>query len=138
PLLRLNRDDSVVEAVPAQTSVRLDPGVGQGGVLIAAEGEHSLIHLGRIEDPKVNQEVEILHGQAGDGLEKTGLDLGDDVVEGVLAKIREVHERRDPGGELDEVLLDLLPLGLVLLLLLRQLLLLGLAEALTLLPLRAL
>lgn len=53
----------------ADSLVGFDAGVGQGGVFVAAEGEHRLVHVGGVEDSEVDQQVEVGHGQAGDGLE---------------------------------------------------------------------
>src|SRR4051794_26631013 len=64
--------------------------------------------------------MEVVNGETGDGPEELRLELGDDVLQGVLAKVSEVHERRDSGSELDQLLLNLLALALVLLLLVRE------------------
>jgi hypothetical protein len=63
--------------------------------------------------------MEVIDGKASDGEKEIWLEFGDDVLEGVLAEVREVHERGDASGKLDELLLNLLPLGLVLLFLVR-------------------
>ena len=72
----------------AQALVALDAGVGQRGVLVAAEREHGLVHVGAVEDVERDEQVEVVDGQAGDGLEQVRLQLGDDVLEGVLADSR--------------------------------------------------
>ena len=46
------------------------------------------------------------------------LQADDDILQGVLPKVGQIHERGDPRRELDQFLLDQLALGLVLLLLL--------------------
>ena len=102
----------------------VDAGVAEGTVFVTAEGEDGLVHLLGVEHPQPHEEVEVLDGQSCDRAEQIGLQLGDDVLKRVLAEVGEVHERRDPGGELDQLLLDLLPLGLVLLLLVGEFLLL--------------
>ena len=107
-----------------QPLVALDAGVAQRSVLVAAEGEDGLVHLLGVEHLEPHEQVEVLDRQAGDGLEQVGFELGDDVLQRVLAEVGQVHERRDARGELDELLLHLLALGLVLLLLLGELLLL--------------
>ena len=108
----------------SEVRVRVDAGVREACVLVAAEREHSLVHLLGVEHSESHEKVEILDRQAGDGKEQIWFELGDHVLEGVLAEVGQVHERRDAGRELDQLLLDELPLGLVLLLLVRELLLL--------------
>lgn len=90
----------------AQPLVAVDPGVGQRRVLVAAEGEHSLVHVGAVENVERNQQMKIIDAQAGDRLEQAGFELRNDVFERVLAEVGEVHERRDAGREFDQFLLD--------------------------------
>ena len=111
-----------------QPLVALDAGVAQRGILVAAEGEHGLVHLLGVEHLEAHEQVEVLDRQAGDGQKQVGFQLGDDILQGVLAEIGQVHERRDARGELDQLLLDELALGLVLLLLVGELLLLLLRQ----------
>jgi hypothetical protein len=115
--------------------VAVDAGVAQRGILVAPEGEHGLVHLLGVEHLEPHQQVEILHCQSGDGEEQVRFQPGDDILQRVLAKVGQVHEGRDAGGELDQLLLNQLALGLVFPflggeltpLLRRQVLLLGLA-----------
>ena len=104
--------------------VALDARVPQRGILVAAEREHRLVHLLGIEDLEAHEQMEVLHRQAGDGQKQVRLQLGDHVLQRVLAKIGQVHERRDARRELDQLFLHELALGLVFLLLLGELLLL--------------
>src|SRR6202050_1419211 len=73
--------------------------------------------------------MEVINGETSDGKKEFRLKFGDDVLEGVLPEVCEVHERGDASSEFDQLLLNLLPLGLVLLLLVRELLLLLSREA---------
>ena len=104
--------------------VALDARVPQRGILVATEREHRLVHLLGIEDLEAHEQMEILHRQAGDGQKQLRLQLGDHVLQRVLAKIGQVHERRDARCELDQLFLHQLALGLVFLLLFGELLLL--------------
>ena len=65
-----------------------DAGVPQRGILVAAEGEHRLIHLLGIEYLEAHQQVEVLHGQASDNQKQVRLQPGDHVLQRVLAKNR--------------------------------------------------
>ena len=65
--------------------------------------------------------MEVLHRQARDRQEQVWFELGDDVLECVLAEVGQVHERGNACGEFDQLLLDEFALGLVLLLLVGQL-----------------
>ena len=120
----LPRHHGVVEPVVGEALVALDARVAERGVFVAAEGEHGLVHLLGVEHLQAHEQVEVLHRQPGDGQEQVRLQLGDDVLQRVLAEVGQVHERRDARGELDQLLLDQLALGLVLLLLVGELLLL--------------
>ena len=79
--LVVDGDDGVVEAVATQALWDSMPD-GTGGVLVAAEGEDGLVHMGGVKDAEIHQEVEVLDGQSGDGAEQAGFELGDDVGKG--------------------------------------------------------
>ena len=100
--------------------------VCQGRVFVAAESKNGLVHVDGIENAQAYQQLEVVYAQAGDFFEKSRIELGDDILQRVFPEIGQVHEGRDAGGELDQLFLDLLALGLVVLLLLAELpLLLG-------------
>ncbi len=44
-MLLLTRHNCIVEAVVGEAGVAFNAGVAEGGVLVAAEGEDSLVHL---------------------------------------------------------------------------------------------
>jgi len=67
--------------------VALDACIAEGGILVAAEGEHRLVHLLGIEHPEFHKQVEVGHRQAGDGQEQFRLQLGYHVLQSVLAEI---------------------------------------------------
>ena len=68
--------------------------------------------------------MEVLYRQAGDRKKQIRLQFGNYILERVLAEIGEVHERRNAGGELDQLFLHQLALGLVFLFLVGEFLLL--------------
>ena len=72
----------VIEAVVSEAWVRVDTGVGEAGVFVAEKSKYSLVHLFGVEDLQAHQKVEVLDGEAGDGEEQVGLQLGDHVLEG--------------------------------------------------------
>ena len=60
--LLLQGDDGVIEAKQALLlRVGADAGVVQRGVLIAAEREDRLVHMDRVEDSEVHEQVEVSH-----------------------------------------------------------------------------
>ena len=65
-------DDCVVAAVVREARMGVDPGVAKRRILVAAEGEDSLIHLLGVEDPEPHEQVEVLDSEAGDGEEQSG------------------------------------------------------------------
>ena len=102
----------------------LDARVGQARVLVAAELVDGVVHDRVVEHAERDQQLEVAHLQTRHLLEQPWLELRDDVLQALLAIVREVHEHGDARRELDELLLDLLALALELLLLLGELLLL--------------
>ena len=54
----------------------LDAGVGQGGVFVATERKDGLVHVGGVKDAEVDEEMEFLDGQTGDGSEESWFELG--------------------------------------------------------------
>ena len=50
----------------------LDARVTQRGILITSKCEYGLIHLFRVEYLEPHEQVKILYGQTGDGLEQIG------------------------------------------------------------------
>jgi hypothetical protein len=58
----LPRHDGVVESVMSKPRMALDAGVAERRVLVAAEGEDSLVHLLGIKHPEPHEQVEVLHG----------------------------------------------------------------------------
>ncbi len=69
--------------------------IAERGVFVTAEGENSLAHLLGVEHLKPHEQVEVLHRQTGDGREQFRFELGNHVLEGVLAEVGQVHERRN-------------------------------------------
>jgi hypothetical protein len=63
----LPRHHRVVQPVMRQPRVAVDARVPQRGVFVAAEGKDGLVHLLGVEDPELDEQVEVLDGQAGDG-----------------------------------------------------------------------
>ena len=115
-------DDRVVQAHAALLlGVGANAGVGQGRVFVAAESKNDLVHVDGIEHVQAYQQLEVVYAQAGDFFEKSRIELGDDILQRVFPEIGQVYEGRDAGGELDQLFLDLLALGLVVLLLLAEL-----------------
>ena len=115
-------DDRVVQAHAALLlGVGADAGVCQGRVFVAAESKNGLVHVDGIEHAQAYQQLEVVYAQAGDFFEKSRIELGDDILQRVFPEIGQVYEGRDAGGELDQLFLDLLALGLVVLLLLAEL-----------------
>jgi hypothetical protein len=51
----VTRDHGVVEAIVREARMRVDAGVGEAGVLIAAKREHRLVHLLGVEDLEAHQ-----------------------------------------------------------------------------------
>ena len=96
----------------------VDASVFQGGVFVALEFVHGVVHQFAIEYAKAYEETEILEGEAGNFAEEFGLQLLDNVFQAVFAIVREIHKDRNTGGELDKFLLDLFALALVFFLLL--------------------
>ena len=89
----------------------VDSRVRKRSIFVSAEGEHRLVHLLGIEDPESNKEMKVLNRQTRHCHEQVRLELGDDVLECVFAEVREIHESRYAGGELDELLLHKFALG---------------------------
>jgi hypothetical protein len=82
-----------------------------------------------VEHLEAHQEMKILHRQTRDGKEKVGLELRDDILQRVLAEIRQVHEGWDAGCKFYELLLHQLSLRLEFSLLFREFLLLLRSES---------
>ena len=122
----------IVEPVMCEPLVALDACVPQRRILVATEREYRLIHLLSIKYLEAHEQIEVLHRQAGDRQEQIRLQLGDHVLQRVLAKIGQVHEGRYARRELDQLFLQKLALRFVFLLLLGELLLLFLGEFLSL------
>ena len=99
----------------------VDARITQAGVLIPLEFVDGIVHQGIIEHPQGYQQLEIFHIQAGDLFEQSRLQLCDDILQTLLPVVRQIHEHRNAGGKFDELFLNLLPLGFVLLLGLGQL-----------------
>lgn len=97
------RHYGIVEPIVRQPLMALDARVAQRGVLVAAEGKHRGVHVLGVEYAQADQQVEVLDGEASHRSEEIRLELGDDVLECILAEIGEVHEGRDARGELDEL-----------------------------------
>ena len=110
----------------------LDARVTQRGILITPECEYGLIHLLGVEYLESNEKVKVLYSQTSDCLEQPRLDLGNNVLQGVLSEIGQIHERRNTGCEFDEFFLHELALGLEFPLLVGDLLLLFLGQPLVL------
>src|SRR4051794_15391278 len=91
-----NLHDGVVETDSAQARVAVNARVRKRGVLVATERKHRLVHLRGVENVERDEQVEVLDAKAGDGLEEVRFELRNDVLERVLAKVREIHERRNP------------------------------------------
>ena len=106
-----------------QSGVALYAGVAQRRIFVAPEGEDGLIHLLGVENLEPNEQVEILHRQPGNGQKQVRLELGDDILQCVLAEVGQVHKCRNARSELDQLLLDELALGLVFLFFFGELLL---------------
>ena len=94
----------------------VDASVFQGGVFVALEFVHGVVHQFAIEYAKAHEETEILEGEAGNFAEEFRLELFNNILEAVFAVVRKVHEDRDTSRKLDEFVLYLFPLALVLLL----------------------
>ena len=113
--------------IPAATIlaiVTINAGVAQTGIFVPLEFVHSIVHQGIVEYTQRYQQLKVLHRQTGDLLEQARLQLGDHILQAALPVVRQIHEHRNAGGELDEFFLNLLALGLVLFFLVRKLLLL--------------
>ena len=124
-LLEVRHGERRVEQAHARVvAVLLDARVGEARVLVAPELVHGVVHHGIAEHAKGDEQLEVLHGKASNLLEQAGFQLRDDFLQALLAIVRKVHEHRNARGELYQLLLDLLALGLEFLLFLGELLLL--------------
>jgi len=93
--------------------VPVDADVSQAGILIALELVDRVVHEGTVEDAEAYQKLKILHGESGHLFEEAWLQLGDDILEGALAVIGQVHEGGNPRRKFDELFLNLPALALV-------------------------
>lgn len=117
-----SRHYGVVQPIMSQTRVAVYAGVTKRCVLVSPECKHRLIHLLGIEHLERYEQVEVIHREAGDHAEQLRFELRNDILQRILAEISQIHEGGNPCGKLDQLLLDELTLGLVLLLLVGELL----------------
>lgn len=89
-----------------QPWVAVDTSVAQRRIFVTAESEHRLIHLFGVEHPELHEQVEIFDRQAGDCPEQIWFQFCDHILQRVLAEVGQIHEGRNPRGELDQLLLD--------------------------------
>ena len=89
-----------------QIGVALDAGVSERRVFVSSESENGLVHLLGVEHLELYEQVEVLNRQAGDSQEQLRFQLCDDILKRVLTEVGQVHECRDPGGELDKLFLE--------------------------------
>ena len=102
-----------------QAIVAGNSGVAQRRIFLAPERKHRLIHLLRVEHLEPHQQVKVLNRQPGDCDKQFGLQLADNVLQGVFSKVRQVHKRWNARRKLDQLFLHQLALGLVFFLLVR-------------------
>lgn len=91
----------------------LNTRIAQRRVFVTTEGKDGLVHLFGVEHLEADEQMEVLHSQASHGQKQVRLEFGDDILQRVFAEIGEIHKRRNARGELDQLLLNQLALGLV-------------------------
>src|SRR5437588_4778226 len=87
----LPRNYGVIEPIVGQSLVTLDSRIAERGVFVPAEGEDSLVHLLGIKDLQAHEQMEVLDRQTGNGKKQLRFQLGDDILERVLAEVGQVH-----------------------------------------------
>src|ERR1700734_265269 len=116
-LLRILAGDHRVVQSNVLVFVLIDPGVAQAGILIALEFVNGVVHQAAVEQSQADKQREVGYGQAGNLLEQAGFQLRNHILQRPLSVVGQIHENWNPRGELNELLLNLLPLAVVFLLL---------------------
>ena len=99
------RHHRVIQADVRQTLVALDAGVPQLGIFIAPKRKHRLVHWLGVEHLDLYQQVKVCHRQPGHGQKQLRLQPGNDILQGVFTKVRQLHKGRNAGGKLDQLFL---------------------------------
>ncbi|CDI47207.1 hypothetical protein BN927_01468 [Lactococcus lactis subsp. lactis Dephy 1] len=112
-LVILSTLDDSIPTTDILAFVLVDTSIGQAGILVALKLEDGIIHEVCIENAQRTKQLEVLNIKTSNLLEEARFQLRNNIFQGTLTIIGEIHKYRYTGSELDELLLNLFTHGFV-------------------------